>query len=217
SIKDVKRGKIVSIKKTTKTTGKPKALNTVELLKVASAKLGIGPHTAMQMAERLYTQGYISYPRTETTLYPKNFDFIDVLQSQRSNNVWGSDVQDLITQGFSPPRSGHDAGDHPPITPMKAATPIELGGDSWRIYEYITRHFMATLSTDMIHDVVTIIAEIGSQSFRTSSSELKYPGFSKFLPKGSTINERSIPSMLRENDEILISEIKINNHMTQAP
>ncbi|XP_046917236.1 DNA topoisomerase 3-beta isoform X2 [Dermatophagoides farinae] len=217
SLKDVRRGKIVSIKKTTKTTGKPKALNTVELLKVASAKLGIGPHTAMQIAERLYTQGYISYPRTETTLYPKNFDFTHVLESQRFNNVWGPDVRDLLSQGFSPPRSGHDAGDHPPITPMKAATPAELGGDGWRVYEYITRHFMATLSTDMIHDVVTVIAEIGSQSFRTSCSELKHPGFTKFLPKGSALNEKSIPSLLKENDEILISEIKINNHVTQAP
>lgn len=36
--------------------------------------VGIGPQYAMQLAERLYTQGYISYPRTETTSYPENFD-----------------------------------------------------------------------------------------------------------------------------------------------
>ena len=33
------------------------ALNTVELLRVCSAKLGIGPAQAMHVAERLYTQG----------------------------------------------------------------------------------------------------------------------------------------------------------------
>ncbi len=43
-------------------------------------------------------------------------------------------------------RKGTDVGDHPPITPMKAATEGELGHDMWRIYEYITRHFIGTVS-----------------------------------------------------------------------
>lgn len=54
--------------------GRPQALNTVELMRVCSAGLSIGPFQAMQIAERLYTQGYISYPRTETNQYPTNFD-----------------------------------------------------------------------------------------------------------------------------------------------
>lgn len=45
-------------------------------MKAASSGLGISPHYAMSIAERLYTQGYISYPRTETTRYSENFDIM---------------------------------------------------------------------------------------------------------------------------------------------
>ncbi len=82
----------MSIKTEKKHKGRPNALNTVDLLKVASAGLGrndisffflfeynyfllgMSPHHAMQIAERLYTSGYISYPRTETTQYADNAD-----------------------------------------------------------------------------------------------------------------------------------------------
>ena len=43
-------------------------------------------------------------------------------------------------------RKGSDAGDHPPITPMKAATENDLGHDAFRLYDYITRHFIATVN-----------------------------------------------------------------------
>lgn len=66
--------RVLNISCKEKVKSRPIALNTVELMRIASSGLGMGPHHAMQIAERLYTQGYISYPRTETTSYPDNFD-----------------------------------------------------------------------------------------------------------------------------------------------
>lgn len=65
-----------------KSKPRPHGLNTVEMLKVASASFGMGPHHAMTIAERLYTSGFINYPRTESTAYPSTFDFKGLLKKQ---------------------------------------------------------------------------------------------------------------------------------------
>lgn len=58
----------------------------------------MGPQHAMQIAERLYTQGYISYPRTETTHYPENFDLKGALKQQTSNPMWAEEVRASVRQ-----------------------------------------------------------------------------------------------------------------------
>ncbi|GBN95183.1 DNA topoisomerase 3-beta-1, partial [Araneus ventricosus] len=136
---------VTNVTKKEKAKQRPLALNTVELMRVASSGLNMGPHHAMSLAEKLYTQGYISYPRTETTSYPENFDIRGILQLQSKSSEWGKDVQELLSGTMTRPRKGHDAGDHPPITPMKLATRNELDADSWKIYDYISRHFIATV------------------------------------------------------------------------
>ncbi|KAH7701271.1 DNA topoisomerase, partial [Aphelenchoides avenae] len=68
---------------------KPSALSTVEMLRVASSALGMSPSQTMSIAEHLYTRGYISYPRTETTSYPAGFDFNSVLRQLSGTSNFG--------------------------------------------------------------------------------------------------------------------------------
>jgi hypothetical protein len=79
--------------------GRPTPLNTVGLLKACSKVLGIGPHQALSVAERLYLSGYLSYPRTESTKYPNSFDIVGTLQEQIADNRWGSYVSNLLRTG----------------------------------------------------------------------------------------------------------------------
>ena len=55
----VKTGKfatVLKVQEKEKSKQRPQALNTIELLRVASSALGIGPQQTMQLAERLYIQ-----------------------------------------------------------------------------------------------------------------------------------------------------------------
>jgi len=143
--------KVTQIVKREKKQGRPTPMNTVAFLKACSKGLGIGPHQALGVAERLYLSGYLSYPRTESSSYPKSFDLAGTLQAQSSDGRWGNYVRKLLANGINHAKGGFDAGDHPPITPTFVhAGPYDLSGDSACVYELVVRHFIATISNDAI-------------------------------------------------------------------
>ena len=75
NIKKLKEVKVKEIITEQNTKTPPVGLNTATLLKIASSFLKMSPHDTMVIAESLYTKGYITYPRTETTKYASTFDF----------------------------------------------------------------------------------------------------------------------------------------------
>ncbi|KER22031.1 hypothetical protein T265_09785 [Opisthorchis viverrini] len=182
---------------------RPQGLNTVEMLRVASACLGIGPHAAMAVAERLYTSGYINYPRTETTAYPSTFDLRGLVQQQAKHPQWGDVARDLLASGLTPPRKGHDAGDHPPIAPMRMATPGELGHDAARLYEFIAQHFLATVMPDCRYESTQVTLSIGDgELFTLTGIRVLEPGFTRILTR-QALSDQTLP------DELLVRGAKI--------
>ena len=61
----------------------------VELEKLASRKLKLSAKKTMTIAERLYTQGLISYPRTETNKFPPEINLSPLVDTQRADGRWG--------------------------------------------------------------------------------------------------------------------------------
>ena len=64
-------------------------MDTVELEKLSSRKLRISAKETMRVAEKLYTQGYISYPRTETNIFPKDLALRPLVEKQTEDQRWG--------------------------------------------------------------------------------------------------------------------------------
>ncbi|KAJ3130531.1 DNA topoisomerase 3-beta-1 [Nowakowskiella sp. JEL0407] len=216
TLKGMKTAKVISAKSEKKSTSRPHALNTVEMLKAASSGLGIAPHETMQIAERLYIQGYISYPRTETSKYPPSFDLKGALEIQRSNLNWGSYATDLLTNGFTIPEGGHDAGDHPPITPMRSANEDELGGNTWRLYDYITRHFIGSISSNLYYTKTTAIIEIGSDKFSWTGNRVIKPGFSSVM-HWKMMSDQLLPCDLKEDDVFNVADVTLKEGKTSPP
>ncbi|XP_078467958.1 DNA topoisomerase 3-beta-1 isoform X1 [Lampetra planeri] len=208
--------KVLSVTQKEKAKQRPLALNTVEMLRIASSSLGMGPQHSMQVAERLYIQGYISYPRTETTSYPENFDLKDALRQQASSPFWGDLVRALLAQGLNKPRKGSDAGDHPPITPMRAATESELGGDAWRLYDYIVRHFIATVSEDCRYLLTTITLSLACETFHCVGKTLVSAGYTEVMPWQAIPLEESLPAVVA-GDELPVDSVALLERQTGPP
>lgn len=85
----------------------PAAMNTVEMLRAASIRLGLSPARCMQLAETLYMNGVISYPRTESSRYPDSFDLEEVMQVCARHPTAGDAAKRILGSGpLRPPQLG---------------------------------------------------------------------------------------------------------------
>lgn len=126
----------------------------------------------LDVAEGLYQRGLLSYPRTETDQYDKDFDFHALLSKQTSDPAWGALVRELLEVGglaYERPRNGtkNDKA-HPPIHPTAHAN--GLSGDEKKLYDYVTRRFLASCATDAQGHETVVRIKLGSEAFHASGT-----------------------------------------------
>ncbi|KZT63870.1 prokaryotic type I DNA topoisomerase [Daedalea quercina L-15889] len=143
---------------------KPLPLTTVDLQKAGSRLLRMSPKKVLDIAEKLYQQGFLSYPRTETDRFDPQFDFMSLIEKQAIDPAWGDFATRLQNGGFNRPRQGRkDDKAHPPIHPTAHAG--NLVGDEKKVYEYITRRFLACCSKDALGWETTVEVLYGDEEF----------------------------------------------------
>lgn len=144
---------------------KPYPLMTETMTKIATRKLRISAKQVMKTAEKLYTDGYISYPRTETNKYNKTINLRDIVSKFKNHQNYGNYATGLIDeQKFDQPRAGRkDDKAHPPIHPVKSAE--NLTGLHKQLYQLIVTHFLAQCSEDAKGEETEIIVDMGGHKF----------------------------------------------------
>ena len=177
-----KEAEVLSVSESAMTQVRPQGLNTVKLLKVGSQSFGCGAHDTMRIAEHLYLRGFTTYPRTESTTFSNNFNFKEVLSSLKDHEEYGEYAAGLLKNGYEKPRKGVDAGDHPPITPVRAAGPTELGGLERKVYDYITSNFLACISPDAKYSGIRTELLVGEERFKLKGQILTDEGFLAVMP-----------------------------------
>uniref|UniRef100_A0A5F9DMZ3 DNA topoisomerase n=1 Tax=Oryctolagus cuniculus TaxID=9986 RepID=A0A5F9DMZ3_RABIT len=144
---------VVEVRSKPKSKWRPQALDTV----VCSRR-----NIAISLSVCLCR--YISYPRTETNIFPKDLNLTALVEQQTQDPRWGAFAQSILERGGPSPRNGNKSDQaHPPIHPTKYASSLQ--GDDQRLYEFIVRHFLACCSQDAQGQETTVEINIAQERF----------------------------------------------------
>ncbi len=208
-----KTGTVKSIDLGKRNEKPPTPFNTTEFLRAASA-IGVSPANAMRIAEYLYVNGFISYPRTDNTVYPPTLDTRSIIESFL-NTEFREYAQKLLSGDLTPTRGKKETTDHPPIHP---ATPVKRGDlkeDEWKIYELVVRRFFATFAGETQWETMAVIVDISGEEFGANGARLVEPGW-RWYYSYNVPEDRILPK-LKEDQVLTVKDVNLIGKETQPP
>src|SRR3954463_3125810 len=182
----------------------PTPYNTTAFTTDASSRLGITPSRAMQIAEDLYMDGFISYPRTDNTVYPPSLNSRELVSSLVRIPEFDA-AASLLDGDLKPTRGKKETTDHPPIYPTQAIHPGALDGSKNRVYELVVRRFLATFSPPMITESTRADIEAGSETYFVRGSVVVDPGYAALYTYARSADEE-IPA-LQEGQSLRLAAV----------
>ncbi len=209
------KGTVTSVKEVTRPIKPPAPLNTTALI-VAASSIGFSAQKTINTAESLYINGFISYPRTDNTVYPSSIDLKDTVSNLKGINEFKDMIDAVISQKeLKPTRGMKKTTDHPPIYPVSAAGRNDLNDDEWKLYELIARRFACTLLPEATVKNMAVNIDINGLKFIANGSTILNEGWTKFYPYYRHV-EISLPD-IKQNDELSVIKKEINSKETKPP
>ncbi len=206
---------VTEVKEKSATRPAPTPFNTTGFL-TAAANIGISPSRAARLAEDLYTDGYISYPRTDNTVYPVSLDMREVLGQLKKVEGVGEYVEKLLAQEkLTPTRGKKETTDHPPIYPTGHVSKNALRDDQWKIYQLVVRRFLATLSEPSKTLRTTVRLESGGEPLVSGGTVVTHEGWLAVYHYGRRADEE-MPK-LTEGQEVRVEGKEFLAKETQPP
>ncbi len=205
---------VESVRRRTRTDDPPAPFNTTQYIRAASS-LGYSAQRAMSIAEDLYTAGYLTYPRTDNTVYPEDLDERDLLERFATHPRFGDDAESLLEREDITPTSGEkETTDHPPIHPT-GEFPEDLSDDEWEVYDLVVRRFFATCAEPAKWAHLRVVADANGCSLKANGKRLVEPGYHAVYPYLST-SESHVPEV-EEGDSLAVDDVRLEAKQTQPP
>ncbi|RUM35274.1 MAG: DNA topoisomerase I, partial [Archaeoglobus sp.] len=203
---------VKSFERKEKAEKKPTPFNTTEFLREASRFMS--PAKAMSVAEELYMEGYISYPRTDNTVYPPTLNLKSIV-SMFVGSEFDEEAKTVLHSKMVPSKGKKKSEDHPPIYPTAVADRNNLGREKWTIYELVVRRFLATLADEAVWDWRKVIVESNGLLFSATGKILINAGWRKIYTYSKAENIE-LP-LLKKGQELRVVDKKLEEKETKPP
>lgn len=208
-------GRVTAVERKRRTQRPPAPFNTTSLQAAAAAE-GLSPARTMRLAESLYMDGLISYPRVDNTVYPKSLDLRDCVRMLSTVPAYGAVCHELLKQDkLTATRGKQETTDHPPIYPTAPASPDSLQPAEWKLYNLIARRFLATLMGPATIEGTKVTIDVAGEPFTVSGSVLVDAGFRAAYPYGLKKDDQ-LPA-LAEGDVVSVSDMELLAKQTEPP
>jgi len=201
---------------------------TTTMQQEASRKLGFGAQRTMQVAQKLYENGFITYMRTDSITLS---DTAITAARNQVRDLYGAEyLPDVPRKYVSKVKNAQEA--HEAIRPSgdRFRTPAQTGltSDEFRLYELIWMRTVAAQMKDATGSSVTIrigatAADRRKVEFTASGNVISFHGFLKAYVEGSDDpdaelddRERRLPAV-DEGDRLTANELKAEGHSTKSP
>ncbi|RQG93403.1 DNA topoisomerase I [Natrarchaeobius chitinivorans] len=207
---------VVDVNRRTRTDSPPTPFNTTQFIRAASS-LGYSAQRAMSIAEDLYTAGYITYPRTDNTVYPDDLEPEALLDEFVGHPTLGESAEALLeADDIAPTEGDEETTDHPPIHPTgEIPSRGDVSDDEWEVFELVVRRFYATVAEAAVWEHLKVVADVDDCRLKANGKRLVEPGYHDVYPYFST-TENYVPDV-DEGEQLSVSGIELEEKETQPP
>src|ERR671916_64164 len=190
----------------------PRLFSKDTLARRCAKRFGWDPQHTAKLAQDLYDQGFLSYPRTESEHLPES-QTGDAAAVTSSVVAVLTDLADLAAaEGklvFRRGAKGHyvkDPGEHHAIVPLrKAPQRGSISSDHLRLWELVAKSFLAAHLPDGVDARTTVAVQVptplGPKRFSISGSVIKSPGWRAIYGAEADEDNETVPGKLKPDEE----------------
>jgi len=194
AVSDGKEGSVDDIKSQTSQVAPPFPFDLSSLQAEAYRHFGMAPRQSLGVAERLYLDALISYPRTSSQKLPPSIDYRELLQRLGKNPKYERQAAALLDIRGLHPNEGKNADPaHPAVYPTGALPKRPLEPREFKVYDLIVKRFMATFGNPAARETIKATISVNGLRFYLRGSRITAAGWIDFYKPYARFEDVTIP------------------------